>query len=210
MKSDKSTSFLTADESEWYELVQRHAPYLFRLIGRFFHDPQMVEDLAQETFFRAFRYRKSYQSKVPVKYWLSKIAVRLCYDALRKKKNLREISVSDINLDIINELETKLSCWSQEKSVDPEKSLINRDLLEIMLVHLSEKDRMILILTAVEGLTSKETARLMGLTTAGVKMRIYRSRRSALQMLKKTLKSNRKKAGQEVWDESKWKVLEKV
>lgn len=214
MKGDKITLVLTADESKWRELVQLHAPYMFRLIGRFFQDRQMVEDLAQETFFRAFRYRKSYRSKVPIKYWLARIAVRLCYDALRKKKNLKEIFVSDINSEInpdaVNELEAKLSCGNHGKSADPETSLITREFLEIMLAHLSEKDRMILILTAVEGLTSKETAGLMGLTTAGVKMRIYRARRSALQMINKTLEINRGKTGQEVWDESKWKIWGKI
>jgi len=162
----------------------------------------MVEDLAQETFLRAFRYRKSYRSKVPIRYWLSRIAVRLCYDALRKKKNLQEISVSDINPDAVNELEAKLSRRNQEKNADPETTLITRELLEMILAHLSEKNRMILILTAVEGLTSKETAGLMGLTTAGVKMRVLRARRSVLNMLDKTLKTKPEKTGQEEANEA--------
>jgi len=202
VEGDKITPVLTADESKWREIVQLHAPYLFRLIGRFFRNRQMVEDLAQETFFRAFRYRKSYRSKVPLKYWLSRIAIRLCYDALRKKKNLAEISVSDINPDAVNELEAKLFCGKQKQNADPEAGLITRELLEMILAHLSEKDRMILILTAVEGLTTKETAGLMGLTTAGVKMRIYRARRSVLQKMNKTLKIKQEKMGQEVQDEA--------
>ena len=167
----------------------------------------MVEDLAQETFFRAFRYRKSYRSKVPVKYWLAKIAVRLCYDALRKKKNLMELSVSDINIDAVNELEAKLFCWNKEKNVDPEICLITREFLEMMLTHLSEKDRMILILTAVEGLTSKETAGLMGMTVAGVKMRIYRARKSILQKIE-LLKLKQGKTGQEGQNEAISNFLE--
>ncbi|WP_027354445.1 RNA polymerase sigma factor [Desulfosarcina sp. BuS5] len=202
MEGDQITSVLTADESKWREIVQLHAPYLFRLIGRFFRNRQMVEDLAQETFFRAFRYRKSYRSKVPLKYWLSRIAVRLCYDALRKKKNLAEISVSDINPDAVDELKAKLFCGNQKQNADPETGLITRELLEIILAHLSEKDRMILILTAVEGMTTKETAGLMGLTTAGVKMRIYRARRSVLQKIDETLKIKPEKMGQEVQDEA--------
>ena len=160
----------------------------------------MVEDLAQETFFRAFRYRKSYRGKVPVRYWLARIAVRLCYDALRKKKNLKEFSISDIdpdiNRDAVNELEAKLFCWNKEKNVDPEICLITREFLEMVLTHLSDKDRMILILTAVEGLTSKETAGLMGMTVAGVKMRIYRARKSILQKIE-LLKLKQGKTGQE-------------
>lgn len=202
MEGDQITPVLTADESKWREIVQLHAPYLFRLIGRFFRNRQMVEDLAQETFFRAFRYRKSYRSKVPLKYWLSRIAVRLCYDALRKKKNLAEISVSDINPDAVDELKAKLFCGNQKQNADPETGLITRELLEIILAHLSEKDRMILILTAVEGMTTKETAGLMGLTTAGVKMRIYRARRSVLQKIDETLKIKPEKMGQEVQDEA--------
>ena len=169
----------------------------------------MVEDLAQETFFRAFRYRKNYRGKVPIRYWMAGIAVRLCYDALRKKKNLNELSVSDINLDALSELETTLSCGNQGENADPEISLITRELLEMILAQLSKKDRMILILTAVEGMTSKETAELMGLTTAGVKMRIYRARRSALLKLRKILEIKPEKTGQEAGDEAVWKILEK-
>jgi len=205
---DKNTQVLTADESKWRELVWLHASYLFRLIGKFFQDRQMVEDLAQETFFRAFRYRKSYRSKVPIKYWLARIAVRLCYDALRKKKALKELSVSDISLDAVNELEIELSRGNQGENADPETGLITRDFLEKLLAHLSEKDRMILILTAVEGMTSKETAGLMGLTTAGVKMRIYRARRSTLQKLNNILEIKPGKTGQEAQDEAAWKILE--
>jgi len=193
---DKNTQVLTADESKWRELVWLHASYLFRLIGKFFQDRQMVEDLAQETFFRAFRYRKSYRSKVPIKYWLARIAVRLCYDAL------------DISLDAVNELEIELSRGNQGENADPETGLITRDFLEKLLAHLSEKDRMILILTAVEGMTSKETAGLMGLTTAGVKMRIYRARRSTLQKLNNILEIKPGKTGQEAQDEAAWKILE--
>ena len=202
---DKITQVLTADESEWRELVRLYAPYLFRLIGRFFQDRQMVEDLAQETFFRAFRYRKSYRSKVPIKYWLARIAVRLCYDALRKKKDLKELSVADINTDAVNELETRLSCGNQGENANPETGLITRDFLEKLLAHLSEKDRMILILTAVEGMTSKETAGLMGLTTAGVKMRIYRARRSMLQKLNNILEI-KGKTEQEAQNETAYKI----
>jgi len=193
--NDQISPVLSADESCWRELTRLHAPYLFRLIGRFFYDQQKVEDLAQETFFRAFRYRKSYRGKVPIRYWLARIAVRLCYDALGKKKNLKELSVSDINPDAIDELETKLSCENRVENANPETSLITRDLLEMMLAQLSEKDRMILILTAVEGLTSKEAAGLMGLTTAGVKMRIYRSRRLVLQKLDSILEIKPGKSG---------------
>ncbi len=197
MDGDKITSVLTADESKWREIVQDNTPYLFRIIGRFFQDRQMVEDIAQETFFRAFRYRKSYRSKVPVRYWLAKIAVRLCYDVLRKKKNLKELFISDISLNInrdaINELEAKLSCRNKGQSDDLETGLITRDFLEMILAHLSEKDRMILIFTAVEGMTLKETAGLMGMTTAGVKMRIYRARRSVIKKLDKMLKLKHEK-----------------
>ena len=209
MEGNKITPFLTTDESKWREIVRVNAPYLFGLIGRFFQDRQMVEDLAQETFFRAFRYRKNYRGKVPIRYWMAGIAVRLCYDALRKKKNLNELSVSDINLDALSELETTLSCGNQGENADPETSLITRELLEMTLAQLSKKDRMILILTAVEGMTSKETAELMGLTTAGVKMRIYRARRSALLKLRKILEIKPEKTGQEAGDEAVWKILEK-
>lgn len=193
--NDQISPLLSADESSWRDIVQTHTQYLFRLIGRFFGDQQTAEDLAQETFFRAFRYRKTCRDEAALKHWLSKIAIRLCYDELRKKKNLKELSVSDINPDAVKELETKLSCENRGENANPETSLITRDLLEMMLAQLSEKDRMILILTEVEGRTSSEVAGLMGLTRAGVKMRIYRSRRLVLQKLDSILEIKPGKSG---------------
>lgn len=193
--NDQISPVLSADESCWRELVRLHAPYLFRLIGRFFWDQQKVEDLAQETFFRAFRYRKTCRDEAALRHWLSKIAIRLCYDELRKKKNLKELSVSDLNPDALNELEVKLSCENRGENANPETGLITRDLLEMMLAQLSEKNRMILILTEVEGRTSSEVAGLMGLTRAGVKMRIYRSRRLVLRKLNNILEIKPGKSG---------------
>ncbi len=182
-QSAENTPILPADESTWREVIQTHSPWLFRLIGRFIRDQRGVEDLAQETFFRAFRYRETFRNEVPLRHWLARIAIRLCYDALRKRKDLKELSFSEMNPGALDEIEIRLSCENQGEDADPETSLITRDLLEMMLAQLSEKDRMILILREVEGLTSREVARSLGLTTAGVKMRIYRARRSVLRKL---------------------------
>ena len=202
--SADNTPILHADESTWREVVQTHTPWLFRLIGRFFHDRQAVEDLAQETFLRAFRYRKSYRNEVPLKHWLARIAIRLCYDALKKRKDLKELSLSDMNPGALNELEIRLSCENQGENVNPETSLITTDLLEMSLAQLSEKDRMILILREVEGLTSKEVAKSLGLTTAGVKMRIYRARRSVLRKLNsiREIEPKKRDARQGGWNEA--------
>jgi RNA polymerase sigma-70 factor (ECF subfamily) len=71
------------DEAAFTSLMCRWQPSILRLCHRMIGDPHHAEDLTQETFSRMFIHRKSYQSKSRFSTWLWRIALNLCYDALR-------------------------------------------------------------------------------------------------------------------------------
>jgi RNA polymerase sigma factor (sigma-70 family) len=67
--------------------------------------------------------------------------------------------------------------------MDQEKKLILKKLAEKILVKLSAKERMIIVLTEVEGRSIKEVSNLMGISTVNVKVSNYRARKNARKIL---------------------------
>jgi RNA polymerase sigma-70 factor, ECF subfamily len=71
------------DETAFTSLVGRWQPPILQLCFRMTGDPHRAEDLTQEAFARVFNQRKTYQPKSRFSTWLWRIALNLCYDALR-------------------------------------------------------------------------------------------------------------------------------
>lgn len=75
------------DERAFAELVERHLSGVYSFCVRYVGDPHEAEDLAQETFFKAWRGLAKYNSKAArFKTWLMRIARNSAVDFLRKKK----------------------------------------------------------------------------------------------------------------------------
>ena len=68
-------------------LVARKLPRVTALAGRMLGDPAEAEDVAQETFLRAWKHAPSWTAG-PARFdtWLHRVALNLCYDRLRRKR----------------------------------------------------------------------------------------------------------------------------
>ncbi|MDX1778930.1 MAG: sigma-70 family RNA polymerase sigma factor, partial [Thermodesulfobacteriota bacterium] len=81
---------------------------------------------------------------------------------------------------------------------DPSKGLLFRDLIEKVMQHLSAKEKMVLILSEVEGMSVQEIAALMDISSINVKVTKFRARKRALHFLKNlSKKATFQKGGQE-------------
>ncbi len=74
------------DESAFGALVRRHQRQVYRLAGRFFRRPEDVDDVAQDTFLRAWRKLGSYRGEAPFEHWLTRLCLNLCYQRLRRRQ----------------------------------------------------------------------------------------------------------------------------
>src|SRR5580693_2097920 len=82
---------------EFAVLVQRHQAQVFGILHRYERDFQKVEDLAQETFIKAWRFLDRFDGRAPFHHWLSKIALRVALDHLRRQKRVRsEIALEEL------------------------------------------------------------------------------------------------------------------
>jgi RNA polymerase sigma-70 factor, ECF subfamily len=88
---------LAGQTAEFAELAERYRDQIERLCQRFFSDREMVRDLAQESFIRAFMGLSSYRAEMPFRGWLRAIAANVCYDELRRRQRRPEELVADFS-----------------------------------------------------------------------------------------------------------------
>ncbi len=77
---------LNGDRRAFGELVERYSGPVFNLAYRLIHDRQEAENIAQETFLRAFRALPNSDWQRPFKPWLFAIATNLCRDWARRRR----------------------------------------------------------------------------------------------------------------------------
>jgi RNA polymerase sigma-70 factor (ECF subfamily) len=152
-------------------IVKKHIPY---------HE---VEETAQDVFVRAYQALPGFKERGSFKQWLSSIAVRTCYDFWRKQYRSRELPMSDLTDSHREWLDKTLSNQSDQSFHEKSQGKEARELLDWVLSKLSAKDRMVLELVYLEGLSGREAAELLGLSISNVKVRSFRSRKKLEKIL---------------------------
>lgn len=164
---------LDGDDGAFAVLAGRHKRQVLRIAARFSRTPQELEELGQEIFVKAYADLGQYRGEAPFSHWLSRIAVRSCYDALRKRR--REIDT--VPLDDSTPEPSDPSAAGRE---DAEAA---RAVLDPALSRLRPAERMVITLLSLEERTVREVALLTGWTEVNVKVRAFRARRALKRIL---------------------------
>src|SRR5215469_6484263 len=90
-------------QEDFAELVRRHQSHVFAILYRYERDHHRLEDLAQDTFLKAWRSLDQFDGRAPFQHWLSKIAVHAALDHLRKhKRTQKEIGFPELGEDALD------------------------------------------------------------------------------------------------------------
>jgi len=175
---------LSGDKKAFEPLVKRYSPRVFRIVHRFFSDRMVIEDIAQEVFLKAYTSLSAYRQESPFENWLSKIAVNMCYQHLRTQRRDRISFETDFTGQDISLLQgiADGTIWSGTE--DSAKRLMFRNLIDKIMQHLSAKEKVVLILSEVEGMSTQEIAAQMEISSINVKVIKFRARKRALSLLK--------------------------
>ena len=170
------------DTDAFEGLLVRHREHVCRIVRK--HVPfDRAEEVAQDVFVRAFRSLGSFKGPDGFPHWLSKIAVRTCYDFWRREYRNREVPLSVMT----ERHEEWMDRVTAERAGGDFEALCRRkearEVLDWALAHLSAEDRMVLELVYLEGLSGREAAELMGWSVANVKIRSFRSRNKLRKLL---------------------------
>ena len=168
-------SILSGNIDEFEILLKRYDDYVFNIISK--HLPrEMVEEAAHEAFIRIYKALPSFRSESPFKYWISKIAVRYCYDFWREHYKAKEIPMASLTDDHSQWVETVISEQAQKDFEKEEMLRESKEVLQWALNKLTAEDRMVITLLYLEELSVKEAAGLLGWSVINVKVRAHRSR----------------------------------
>lgn len=168
-------------EDAYRSLVERYQRPVLSLLTRIVRDRAWAEDLAQETFIKAFRALDSFQIERKFSSWLFKIAHNTAIDALRRKR-LDTVPIEEPQRegpDLLDSL--------PGSDIDsPETALEGRDLgvaLVRAMGELRPEYRAVMDLRFIQGLAYDEIAEIMDLPLGTVKTHLHRARKALAKTL---------------------------
>jgi len=177
--------------SAFAELAARYRDRVERLCLRFFSDHEIVRDLTQESFIRAFAGFSTYRAEMPFTSWLRAIVANVCYDELRRRRRRPEELVADFSSPEANWIQL-VDQSTPEKIVEAAEQRREAHILAHRLLEsLRPDDRMVMVLRESEGLSVDEVATIMGWSAAKVKIRAFRARQSMRKLAESILSQQR-------------------
>jgi RNA polymerase sigma-70 factor (ECF subfamily) len=168
---------VAGDQRAFELLVIKYQRRIERLIGRMVRETDLVEDIAQETFIRAYRALHQFRGDAQFYTWLYRIAVNTAKRFLLNLK--RDPTVAQMVSQSDDDDETFV--YKSEPSTDetPESVLVAKEIAQAVnaaLETLPEDLKQALVLREMDGLSYEEIADVMDCPLGTVRSRIFRAR----------------------------------
>lgn len=168
---------LRGEQNASAELIRRYREKIYRTIFRFTRNHGDAEDLAQETFLRAFQELRRFRRKSGFYTWIYRIAVNQSLNFLKKKK--REMRRE--------EFDGKLLDASQDASFSPESASEEKEIqgrLNEAVETLPWPYRSSFVLVVFQGMSHAQAARVLGCSENTVSWRLHKARKMLLARLR--------------------------
>lgn len=177
------------DEQAVVDLIEKYQGRIYNLAISILRNEGDAEEITQDVFMTVYQKVDSFKGDSAFFSWMYRICVNACLMRLRNRKRTDAVSIEDF-MPVFTEdgrHASEIGDWSREV----ERRVLNRelgDVLRTFIAELSEKYRVVLVLSDVEGLSNEETANILGLTIPAVKSRLHRARLYLRERLEKYLK----------------------
>ncbi len=176
------------DESAYSSIMARYRETIYYLILKMVKNQSDAEDLAIETFEKAFGKLDQYSPKYAFSTWLFRIATNHSIDFIRKKR-LKTTSIDETMDDGISE---KPGVQVEAKTKDPEERIIEKQKITLMrklVDKLDEPYQSLVRLRYFKELSYDEISEERDIPLGTVKAQLFRARALLATMIKKSKKS---------------------
>jgi len=164
---------LRGDGNAFARLVERHQQAVGRLMHRFARDRTTHESLVQDTFVEAWQSLASFRGDAPFVHWLRVLGTRVGFRHWRSAARHRPLTtVSPETLDALPAALDGLPAANEAAEI-----------VHALLARVSPRDRLVLTLLHLEGLSVREIAALTGWSQVMVKVQAHRARRRLAALL---------------------------
>ncbi len=162
-------------EAELETLLVQNAPLAYRVALGVLRNPSEAEDIAQEALLRAYRRFHLLRDADRFRGWLVRISFRLAIDRLRslRRRTERESRWAEPEL------------WSRPQSTE-EVAAGNefQERLATALEELPQRQRLVILLTAIDGYSIDEVAKILEIPVGTVKSRLFKARQRLAEKLR--------------------------
>src|SRR5579884_2405717 len=158
----------SGDVEEFESFFRRYEPVISGYLRRMTSDEQAAYDLSQETFFRAWQHFTQIKAYPNPRSWLFRVATNLALNHLRHSRAAGIVA--------------PLAEENAPPGEDPAAGVAERDLVRQTLLLLPPKQRALLVLREVCGLTCEEAGNLIGLSHAAARAQSSRAREQFRQL----------------------------
>ncbi|HZN47966.1 MAG TPA: RNA polymerase sigma factor RpoE [Ramlibacter sp.] len=183
---------VAGDQKAYELLVLKYQRRIERLIGRMVRDTNLIEDIAQETFIRAYRALSQFRGEAQFYTWLYRIAVNTAKKALVDLKRDPVVSESSLRGGGDDDEETSGVENELTSAETPETVLAAKEIAQAVnsaMEALPEELRQAVTLREIEGLSYEEIAEVMNCPIGTVRSRIFRAREAISAKVKPLLQN---------------------
>ncbi len=160
------------DMAAFEQLFYRHQDRVYNVAYKMMAHQEDALDLTQEIFLKAYQKMGKFKFRSAFSTWLYRLAVNMCIDELRKRKSANTVSLKEAVLEAdANTPEDDAISGDQERQI---WEAINS---------LKKKERAIIILRDMEGLSYKEIAEVLKCSVGRVKSRLHEARQKLRAIL---------------------------
>jgi RNA polymerase sigma-70 factor (ECF subfamily) len=175
------------DLKAYDELVQRYQERIYATVYHMTSNHEDANDLAQDSFIKAYQALKSFKGGSSFYTWLYRIAVNKTINFLKQRKNRNHMSLND--LDFNTENNPDLVALISENTPRRDAGLKElQEKLNAALLKLSEPHRLVVVLHDVQGQSHEEIAEIMDCNIGTVRSRLFYARQQLQSLLTDYLK----------------------
>jgi RNA polymerase sigma factor (sigma-70 family) len=171
---------LDGNTAAFAPLVKQYQTYVFTIAYQVLNDREAAEEVAQDTFIKAFRRLKDYRFEAKFTTWLYPIAKNTAIDYKRKKTRITASIDGDKSFYQVEDKETH-GQFSQLQAKQ------RSTYIQEMIQELPEEDGMLVTLFYLKEQSIEEIAEMIGLSASNIKVKLFRLRKKMKSTLQKKL-----------------------
>lgn len=172
------TNARNKDSDAFKELIKKYEHQVAATVIGMLGYCTEAEDIGQETFIRFYNSLDKFRGDASVGTYLTRIAINLSLNELKRRKRQRKLFFSRSNDNIENVPDTKES--NNKKEIN--------ELVRLSIQKLEPKFRTVLVLRLIDGYSTQETAQTLNLPVGTVLSRLARAQMKLKEILKPLLR----------------------